>query len=714
MAADTHKQIKIRTYLAYLGVCCIAMGIVYKMVQVQFVQGADWRKKAEENTIKLVDVPAMRGNLYDCNGQLLATSIPVYDISVDVTVIDKELWKDSVEALAKGLAKILGEKTGNQYYSLLQRARADERRYKLLKTDVSHEDYLRLRKLPIFNQGQNKGGLMVDKKYKRHNTYNNLGLVIIGKEQYKYDKANPTQVVDTVYIGLEGAYDSLLNGIAGKRLMQKMAGNVYKPLYDDNDIQPQGGRDVVTTLDINLQDVATTALNAQLLENNAEYGCAVLMEVATGDIKAMVNLTKGKNGYYEGVNYALKDADEPGSVFKLMALTAALDDGYTDLNNTTNLSASAIFCPNDANGDITDAHPRGGPHTVTEIFAYSSNVGVSKIVNNAYGANPKKYFAKLRSMGLVDTVSLAIKGMQGITYTEPGAAGFSSCISLPSQSIGYGLKISPLQTLMFYNAIANNGKMVRPRFATAVRYQNTLVNTIGVSYVNQQICKPATAAKARTMLEAVTEYGTAKNAFTDVKFKVAGKTGTARAGYSKANNSAEKAPMYRATFCGYFPADKPKYSLIVVVKVPSGGEYMGGKLAAPVFKAISEKVYAFDLDLHKKDTALTNNTPTAFSFRGNAADIETATERMGLLANANYKADWVNTTITGKRATLVANDVKPGSMPNVVGMTLKDALFILENMGLRVVTTGRGKVTTQTPEAGVGYQKNATVTLQLQ
>ncbi|MGZ3900362.1 MAG: peptidoglycan D,D-transpeptidase FtsI family protein, partial [Bacteroidia bacterium] len=455
---ENKKQILTRSYIVYVGMCLFALGILYRICVIQFSEGKEWRDKADAFTTSLVSIEAVRGNIFDVNGALLATSLPYYEVAVDICApsIDDKLFKEKRDSLALCLSKLFGDKTEREYSRILNKARKDKDRYVVLQRNVSYKNLQTLKTFPIFKRGK-RGGLVTLQTNRRERPFQMLAARTIG-----YSK-------DKVKIGMEGAFDSILRGISGKRLMQKIAGDVWRPINDENELEPKDGNDLYTTIDINIQDVAENALMKALVKNQASHGCAVLMEVKTGAIKAIANLSKSKGdstSYNESLNYAIGYATEPGSTFKLASLLAVMDEYDVSLQEKVTVGNGEVTYYNKT---IKDAHPPKNPVlNVQEIFETSSNVGVSKLITKYYSKNPQQYVDKIKSFHLNKKLGLSIPG-EGQPLIKDVKDKDWSGVSLPQMSYGYETLITPLQTLSLYNAVANDGKMVKPHFVREIK-----------------------------------------------------------------------------------------------------------------------------------------------------------------------------------------------------------------------------------------------------
>lgn len=696
--AEKKNDILIRGYLVFAGFLLFGMAILARVGYLQIAEGEYWKSKADSLTLKYRSIPPMRGNIYASDGSLLATSLPRYDIHVDFRAdgMKKDIFNDNVDSLAFCLANLFRDKTRQEYKAIIKEARRDGDRYFLLKRNISFKEQKALRTFPIFRLGKNKGGLIVDQLSRREKPFKLLASRTIG---YKMENKEVESV------GIESAFDSDLKGTTGKRLMQRIAGGVWKPVNTENEIEPLDGRDVVTTIDLNLQDVAENALLKQLREHDADMGCAILMEVSTGHIKAIANLKRVGDDdlYQEDYNYAIGQATEPGSTFKLATLMAAMEDGYVDLDDSTETYGGEMLL---AGGiKMRDSHEGGyGRVSVKKAFAVSSNVGISLIAMKHYKKNPQLFVDRLRAMHLADPLSLQIPGEPTPRLKDTRDKDWSK-ISLPFMSIGYESKFTPLQLLTFYNAVANNGRMIQPLLVKEIRNKGHVVEQFSSKVIAESICSPGTIQKARKLLEEVVATGTASH-IKHAQYTIAGKTGTAQIAQGKDGYKTGKI-KYQASFCGYFPADNPKYSCIVMVYAPGKDVYYGASIACPVFKDIADKVYALDTQMHKELESMPDSLfagyPLLKAGRANPAALVARNLEVKYNGPAN---GWV--TASQQAFTPDFNKV-----PNVKGMGLRDALYLLENQGLQVKPVGRGAVIRQSIQPGTKLEKGQHITIEL-
>ncbi len=678
-----------------------------------------WRSKSSNFSTKLFDVEAIRGNIYDNNGILLATSLPYYEVGMDVNTdaITDDIFYDNVDSLAYCFAKLFKDKQQKEYKQILVKARKSGDRWVALQRGVPYSELQQLKKFPLLRKGRNKGGFTYIQTNKRERPFQNLAARTIGK----YNEAGTGKSY-----GLEVAYHSYLKGESGKRLMQKIAGGVWKEINDDeDDITLEDGADVVSTIDINIQDVAENSLKDCLKKHGAAYGCLVLMEVKTGAVKAIANLTrKDSTTYVENLNYAVAYATEPGSTFKLASLITAMEDGYIDLGDEVDIEDGTHKYYSSV---MKDSHrPENSEVTVQEIFEQSSNVGVSKIITRYYSKDPQRFVDRLCQMNLNTPLKISLPGEAAPRIKNIKDKDWSGT-TLPWMSIGYELTVTPLQTLTFYNAIANNGKMVRPMFVKEIRKRGKTIKVFEPEIINASVCSQPTIDKAKKMMEGVVANGTAKS-LKRADYKVAGKTGTAQ--IAKGGDYKKGGVSYLASFVGYFPADNPKYSCIVVVSAPTGDSYYGGAVAGPVFKDVADKVYSTSLDIHKEINAVqplyATRTPVIKS--GSREDIQLVLKTLKVPVKlTGTTSEWVSGTASDSilvhlSAKYSEESLKRGIVPDLTGMSARDALYLLENNGMQVKIIGSNKerpyewsgaIIKQSIDAGTAFTKGVQIILEL-
>jgi len=672
-----------RIGVIYIVVVFIALLIIGRVLFIQFGEGAEWKKKSEKLNLRYDNIEAMRGNILSSDGSLLATSVPIFEVRMDVASenITKDIFDKNVDTLALRLSQLFNDKTAADYRSILKQARAESNRYLLIKRDVTYSDLKKMRTFPIYKMGKYKGGLIAIARNKRINPFRELAFRTIGWE--KEENLNN--------VGIEGTFSNDLSGTAGKRLVQRIGNGTWRPINSDNEIEPENGADIVTTINTDIQDVAESALQRQLIASEADHGCAILMEVKTGAIKAIANLGKTSDGtFVEKYNYAIAESTEPGSTFKLASMLVALDDKVTDLDR---LVATGDGTFQYANRVMHDSHEGGhGTITVKQAFELSSNIGISQIIYKGYYNRPQKFIDGLYALGINKTTGIEIKGEAYPQIKNTKSRSWSK-VSLPWIAIGYEVAITPLQTLTLYNAVANNGCMVRPMLIKEIRRSNQPVKVFDPVILNPSIASKITIDKAHQLLEGVCENGTAKNIKSPV-FKIAGKTGTAQVAM---NNNGYNKENYKASFVGYYPAENPQYSCIVVIVNPSKGLYYGGSVAAPVFLDIAQKVYATNPTLHRKKNDSIQIRTTPKNLAGNLNDLKQIC------------------TVLGAESFFTFSSVTPkiGVVPDVNGMGIRDAVYLLEKAGYKVTFTGKGKVYKQSVEPGIFVNRGTVINLEL-
>lgn len=662
------KNISYRIYLFALVVLIIASAIVVKLTNIQWVEGDYYRKLAKERSVKNFVIPANKGNIYSADGSLLATSIPNYKIRFDAVAPTDVNFNKNINALADSLSVLLG-KSSNEFRTSLTRARNNENRYFLIARNLSYTDYMRIKSFPMFNLGAYKGGIIVEQETVREHPIGKIAERTIGYE--RVDHNGRIRVA-----GIEGAFSKYLNGKDGKVLKQRIAKGQWKPLRDNNEIEPQDGYDIVSTIDVYIQDIAHHALLKQLEHYEADHGSVVVMETNTGEIKAIANLGRDSNGnYYEKLNYAIGESQEPGSTFKLIDLIALLDDKKADTSSVYNTNGGIIEYHN---RKVRDSHKGGyGIISLARGFEVSSNTVMAQAVQKAYKNNPSQFIDRINSYGLNKPLGLPIEGEGIPRIPQVNGAGWSG-IALPWMAYGYGVSVTPIQMLTLYNAVANNGEMVRPIFVKEIKEWNKTIKKFDKEIINPKICSDETLAKVKAVLENTVKNGTGKKLYSK-DFSMAGKTGTAQVNYGR-GKGAESGMYYASSFAGYFPADKPKYSCIVIIHKPSTekGIY-GADVSGPVFKRIAQKIFT--------DSPTTNEVKNL--------------KKKDVKQDESYDSYYAS---LGKKHSLV---------PNVKGMTGMDAVALLENLGLRVKIIGIGNVKNQSVLPGNTIGKNTLITLEL-
>lgn len=660
----TDKHISYRIYLVAVVVFLMAIGVAVKLTNIQWVEGEYYRKLAKERSVKNFVIPANKGNIYSSDGSLLATSIPNYKVRFDAMAPKKEDFDKNLQPLCDSLSILLG-KPSQFYKTEFLRARSTKNRYYLVARNLSYTEYMKIKSFPLFNKGAYRGGIITEQKTVREHP---IGLV--AERTIGYERIRPNGTPDGK--GIEWAFRDYLNGKDGKRLMQKMAKGQWKPIRDENEVEPQDGYDIISTIDVYIQDIAHHALLKQLEYYEADHGSVVVMETHTGEVKAISNLGRDKNGQYsETVNYAVAESHEPGSTFKLIDLIALFEDKLADTSSVYDSKGGEISY---YNRKVRDSKKGGyGKISLGRGFELSSNTVLVQAVYDNYKHNPQKYVDHIKRMKLHEPLGLQIKGEGKPIIPQPGDKNWYGT-TLPWMAYGYSVSMTPLQTLTLYNAVANNGEMVKPLFVKEIKEWNKTIKKFDKEVINPKIASQETIDKIKAVLENVVKKGTGSKLYSK-DFSMAGKTGTAQMGY------ADKANLYySSSFVGYFPADQPKYSCIVVVHKPSKSKgYYGADVSGPVFKRIAQKVFT-DVPSTNEVKSLEKNIP---------------------IQDKNYD-------------TYYANSSKElNTIPNVKGMSGMDAIALLENLKIKVKIIGIGKVKKQSIQPGEPLLKNSTIILEL-
>lgn len=710
---EVKRDILWRVYLSFLGIVLFSLFILGKAVYIQQVQGPQWIAMAQKQQQRIIDIDADRGTIYSEDGSMLSTSIPFFDIYIDfgaegLQEKNGKRFRDNLDSLSIGLASLFPESTTQEYKRKLQQGFRKKDRYYLLKRNISFQQFKTLRGLPLVRQGKNKSGFIAEVKNKRLNPFGLLANRTIGLSREFVGSDGKTRNTN---VGLEMTYDSALKGETGKRLVRFLAGGVYVPV-EGAEVEPEHGKDVITTLDVNIQDIAENALLNMMQENECVHGTCIVMEVKTGKIKAIANLGRNKDGnYWEDLNYAIQRS-EPGSTFKLATMLALLEDKKVNLNTQVNLEKGSwkVF-----NRTVYDSEQHGREQvTVKQAFEYSSNVGMAKLVMAHYGNDPLAFISHLNKLHFNTKSGISLVGESDPSVKTPKSRTWSKT-SLPWMSFGYEVAVSPLQTLMLYNSVANDGKMMRPYLVNSIVRSGQTVQQFNPEVMEESICSPETLKALRQSLEGVCseEGGTGYKLFQGSLYKVAGKTGTALVANGNRGYSDH---IYQSSFAGYFPANNPKYSCIVVIRnKPFAKKFYGASVAGPVFKEIADKLYALDTD--KKDKVSPDQLvpdSSNYYYAGNYQDMVQVMDVMKLTyKDSAGKSEYSRMYAVDNKPVLNRQQVAKKEMPDVRGMGLKDALYLLEDIGLNVKVRGRGKVSTQSVSPGLAINKTQQVLLEL-
>ena len=698
-------NILLRVYLAFGLILVLASAVFIQLCRVQFVQGAKWKARSASLSTQYKTIEAARGNIFSSDMSLLATSVPEYDLHMDMLaagISDDRTFNEKVDSLAMKLAELFPDKTEREYSRMLRDARKDESRYQLIRHRVTYKELKLIRKFPIFNMGKYKGGLLVDEKNRRILPFQSLAARTIG---YKNENVKNA-------VGLEGAYSGYINGENGKRLEQRIAGGAWVPVNNgEEEIAAREGADIISTIDINMQDIAQAALKNQLDSTGADHGCVVVMEVATGEIKAIANFTHTKdNLYLEKLNYAISDAADPGSTFKLASYMTAFEQHKIDTNSKIDVEGGKYKMPKGPT--ITDAELGNDVMTAKKAFEGSSNVAAARFIYNAYNNNPKQFTDALYGYHLNEKLGLQIPGEGNPVIKNPKSRTWNKYYTLPEMAYGYEMKLTPLQMLTFYNAVANNGKMIAPLLVKEIRRMGNTVEQFQARIINEKVCSDATLGKVKSMLEGVVTEGTAKSIFKTASYSVAGKTGTAQIANGKSGYGVSK--TYQASFCGYFPANHPKYSMIVVINHPTTkGIYLAALVAGPVFRKIADKIYATTMEINRSSALhYMGNTNMPQIKKGNVQALKQVYSKLGV--KPLYASNGTGGIDTSNGIAYEDNKYKTGVVPQVTGMGLSDALFAIGNAGYKVAVRGSGIVNSQSVPAGSLTPKGSKITIVLQ
>lgn len=711
-------------YFIFLFVAVLIFG---RIIFIQYgPQGAELRAKAHKKAFTWINIPGERGDILARDGRVLGTSVPRYEIRMDLAAdgLTDEIFNNNIDGLANSLSSFFKDKSAAAYKKKITAARKQDRPHRDLLVSprrVTYQEEKIIRQFPMFSLGSNTGGYKKTLVSERIRPHGSLAQRTIGMTNMSGAK-----------VGIEGAFDEQLKGTEGRQLRQRVSGNIFVNAPDPRNVEPVNGMDVVSTIDIELQDVAETALKEQLEEKNADWGTVMLMEVATGEIHAMANITRKSAGVYvEDFNYAIGRRMEPGSTFKLATLITLLEDAKMSLDKT-------IDCENGvanvgARRNIRDDH-KEGVISLRRIFEVSSNIGFAKAVYEAYGDKPARFVDFIKKIGFGSPLGIDIPGEQNPLIKHPDDKNLWDKTSLVMMSYGYALEITPMHTLAFYNAVANGGKLVRPKLVKEISSYGQTVKKFGTEVINPSICSQQTIKLARECLEGVVDDGTARRILKNPYYTVAAKTGTAQmpfdnGGYTDRHGGRN----YLATMVGYFPADNPKYTCIVAMKTYYGPgrrqTYYGASLSGPVFRAVADRVYAANSSWHEQvgNDKEKTQVPADDIKSGKWPELKRVASKLSISLPANNNAgEWIYITApedtVGQEGTkpegAAAAVIEPGEsakdvMPSVIGMGLKDAIYLLESKGLVVAFSGRGAVKSQSVTAGSPVVKGQVVQIKL-
>jgi len=674
-----------------------ALAVVIKTAHIQFVEGEKWAAMGERISFDYKRVKATRGNIYSDNGSLLATSLPFYKVAFDATLPREDVFRRGVDSLATRLSHFFNDRSKTDYKRLLIDARTTGKQYVILsRKRINYQQKKMMTTWPIFREGRLRGGAIFEKTDVRYHPFTNLSSRTIGFIN-ENDKG----------AGLEYSFNDQLGGQDGYAYYQKIAGGVWKPVFDANNVKAVDGLDLQTTIDINLQDVAETALHKAMVKHNADDGLVVVMDVKTGAVKAISNLSSnGQGGFVEKFNFATGQLFEPGSTFKLLTMIALLEDSPVELSDSIDTGNGEF---NFYNKTVRDHEAGGlGRVTVQDAFEHSSNVAMAKLVDKHFGLRPQKFVEYLDKLRQSQPLGIQIAGEPTPKIKRPGQKGWSG-ISLPWMAYGYGFETTPLHTLALYNAVANDGVMIKPVFVKSINRADSQEESFNTEVINSSICSEKTLQKLRLLLEGVVENGTAKN-IKGTHYRIAGKTGTAqileKGRYTK---------KYITSFVGYFPAHAPKYSAMVMIKNPRGWYQYGSSVAAPVFKEIADNIYARDINLHQpmdiKKFARQEVLPVIRA--GKQQELTLVCNELGISSHSQTEEEWVRSSRKGDGINWNKTNAATGVVPDVMGMTFRDAIYLLERTGLAVAYEGKGRVVRQSVMAGARVTKGGRIHIKL-
>ena len=687
------NKVNYRVISLYVFMCVIAVVVVSKILVIQRLN----QEISSVNLPKLFKIEAPRGNIFSDDGSLLAISMPLYNVFLDLSVIDEQLFDDDISNLSQSLSILFKDKSAKEYEQYLRDSRSKKRnKYVKLRNKVSHNELTMLKSFPILKLGKNRGGLIAEERPNRETPFGLLARRTIGVLR----ESNP--------IGLERAYNKTLSGTDGLQLKQRVGKSFWRNEESDLNSLPKSGNDIVTTINIDMQDVTEKALKSALRFHDADWGTAILMEVESGHIKAIANLKYEDGDFDEHYNHAIAEHSEPGSTFKLASILAGLEDGfYSLLDSVDTEDGTHQFYDK----TMRDSKKGGyGKISIGDAFVQSSNVGISKVINRSYKDKPQDFIDRIYKMGLCTPLDLELPYPNSLLIKQPGSPGWSG-VTLPWMSIGYSLRLTPLHILTFYNAIANNGVMVSPLFTTQILKDGKKVSEHSKKIINPAICSKSSIVLIMPYLIDVVEKGTAKSIRTR-KYKIAGKTGTTLLAYGE--KSEDNIKQYQTSFVGFFPAENPKYSCMVVVNNPKENGFYGGNVSAPVFKEISDKVFAADISIHNSILIAEQTKDTPNLSQGKTEDMSKLLDNLSI-EYEKTKSNWMVPSYSSKKISLerrsIEKDFEEGLMPNLFGMNLLDAVYLLENAGLKVEIKGKGHIVNQSIKKGDRFLADQKISL---
>ncbi|HLF46648.1 MAG TPA: penicillin-binding protein [Chitinophagaceae bacterium] len=711
------RDILWRVYLSFLGIVMLSLVVLGKVFYIQHFQGDYWSSMSDSLHQRIEEIDAGRGTIYSEDGQMLSTSLPTFDIYIDFMADglrekNGKRFKDNIDSFSIALANYFADRSAASYKADLQLAYKNKIRYYPLKKKLLFEEYKTFRDFPLARLGRNRSGVIVEENSKRLMPFGLLANRTIGLSR-EYIASNGKAKKQNV--GIEKSYDSLLTGQKGQRLVRFIAGGVAVPV-DGYQVEPENGKDIITTLDVNMQDITGTALRKMMLQSEAQYGTAIVMEIKTGKIKAIANLGRHPDGsYFEDDNYALR-VTEPGSTIKLATLLSVLEKKSSAINDLVEVGNAGRMPVGPRIVNDAERSPKS-VLKVIECFSHSSNVGMSKLAYKAFGNDPKKFKEYLHKyfLDVKSPIDLTDIPAPRLAPLEKKSGGVMNMVTM---SFGYAIQVSPLHILTLYNAVANDGKMMKPYLVNRIERDGIPYREFQPTVLDENICSPSTAKAARESMEAVIIEGTGRNAFKNMPFAVAGKTGTAHVADGKIKYSDM---VYQASFAGYFPANDPQYSCIVVIRTrPHAAQHYGGQLAAPVFREIATKLYAIYVNRKTSPVYEVKKDSSVYYYTGYTGDIKNVYQTLNIfyydsVKQANWSAVYAGNFLQNPAGhpILKERNISSSLMPDIKGLGLKDAVYLLENMGLKVQAKGKGKVLAQSIQAGTALAKGMTVFVEL-
>lgn len=691
------KSILIRVRVAFLAVVIFALCVSAKVGHIQFVEGEKWAKIGNEISFDYKQVKATRGNIYSDNGSLLATSLPFYKVAMDPTLVKEETFRKGIDSLAMLLSRYYKDRSAVDYSRMIRDARETGKQYITVnRKQINYQTKKMMTSWPIFREGRLKGGVIFEKMDVRYRPFTNLSRRTIG---FVNENGNGA--------GLEYSFESALGGQHGEALFQRIAGGAWKPVFDANNIKAIDGLDLQTTLDINLQDVAETALHNAMKAHNADDGTVIVMEVKTGEIKAISNLSSDGHGdYYEKYNIAIGGSFEPGSTYKLVTMMALLEETNIHLSDSIKTGRGEYTFYNKKVRD----HEEGGYGTISiqKAFEVSSNIAMAKLVDKHFGTRPEKFVGYADKLMLSKPLGLQITGESYPKIKHPKDKDWSG-ITLPWMAYGYGFEISPMHTLALYNAVANDGVMIKPILVKSISRADEIEQEFETEVLNSKICSRKTLDKLKLLLEGVVDNGTAKN-LKNTHYRIAGKTGTAQI-----LENGKYTRKVITSFVGYFPAHAPKYTALVLIRNPKGIYQYGNSVAGPVFKDIADNIYARDLELQMAMEKKVSREPGVFPAirAGRQEELTMLCNELGVSNHSTTEDEWIKAVKNGNAVTWRRNAIVKDHVPDVQGMTLRDAVYLLEKSGLHVVHEGNGRVAEQSISPGARASRGARIYIKL-